>query len=166
MRVSVNFNSHQCYFLPEIGAFGILVFSFSTIKCELIKKLPNINWVNTETFPYWQLKGWNVELSVLSCSLRWAIVAHEPLVFILVAYLRWKVTKLNNGVRVKTITPPECSFFWENVSVFSFCVIINPSFSRRHEIGMVLAVLTSSNSLLKLHIFGNYLQTNWPIEMI
>ena len=54
----------------------------------------------------------------------------------------------------------------KNVSVFSLCVIINPSFSRRHEIGMVLAFLTSSNSLIKLHIFGNYLQTNWPIEMI
>ena len=82
------------------------------------------------------------------------------------SYLRWKVTKLNYGVRGYKITPPECSIFWENVSVFSLCVIINLSFSRRHEIGMVLAFLTSSNSLLKLHIFGNYLQTNWPIEMI
>ena len=80
-------------------------------------------------------------------------------------YLRWNVTKLNNGVRGKKNTPPECSIFWENVSVFSLCVIINPPFSRRHEIGMVLAFLTPSNSLLKLHIFGNYLQTNWPIEM-
>ena len=80
--------------------------------------------------------------------------------------LRWKVTKLNNGVRGNKITPPECSIFWESVSVFSLCVIINPSFSRRHEIGLVLAFLTSSNSLLKLHVFDNYLQKNWPIEMI
>ena len=80
--------------------------------------------------------------------------------------LRWKLTKLNNGVRGQRNTPPEYSIFWENISVFSLCVIINPSFSRRHEIGMVLAFLTSSNSRLKLHIFGNYLQTNWSIEMI
>ena len=80
--------------------------------------------------------------------------------------LRWKLTKLNNGVRGQKNTPPEYSIFWENISVFSLCVIINPSFSRRHEIGMVLAFLTSSNSRLKLHIFGNYLQTNWSIEMI
>ena len=80
--------------------------------------------------------------------------------------LRRKVTKLNNGVRGQKNTPPEYSIFWENVSVFSLCVIINPSFSRRHEIGMVLAFLTLSNSRLKLHIFGNYLQTNWSIEMI
>ena len=32
----------------------------------------------------------------------------------------------------------------------------------RHGFG----VLTSSNSRLKLHTFGNYLQTNWSIEMI
>ena len=82
------------------------------------------------------------------------------------AILRWKVTKLNNGVRGQKNTPPEYLIFWENVSVFSLCVIINPSFSLRHEIGMVLAFLTSSNSRLKLHIFGNYLQTNWSIEMI
>ena len=63
--------------------------------------------------------------------------------------LRWKVTKLT-GLGAKTIAPPECSIFWENVSVFSLCVKINPSFSQRHEIGMVLAFLTSSNSLLKL----------------
>ena len=80
--------------------------------------------------------------------------------------LRWKVTKLNNGVRGQKNTPPEYSIFWENVSVFSLCVLINPSFSRRHEMGMVLAFLTLSNSRLKLHIFGNYLQTNWSIEMI
>ena len=80
--------------------------------------------------------------------------------------LRWKVTKLNNGVRGQKNTPPECSILWENVSVFSLCVIINPSFSRRHEIGMVLAFLTSSNSRLELHNFGNYLQTNWSIELI
>ena len=49
--------------------------------------------------------------------------------------------------------------------LFLVCVIINPSFLRRHEIGMVLAFLTSSNSLIKLHIFCNHLQTNWPIEM-
>ena len=79
--------------------------------------------------------------------------------------LRWKLTKLNNGVRGQKHTPPEYSIFWENISVFSLCVIINPSFSRRHEIGMVLAFLTSSNSRLKLHIFGNYLQTNRSIEM-
>ena len=80
--------------------------------------------------------------------------------------LRWNVTKLNNGVRGQKNTPPENSIFWENVSVFSLCVIINPSFLRRHEIGMVLAFLTLSNSRLKLHIFGSYLQTNWSIEMI
>ena len=80
--------------------------------------------------------------------------------------LRWKLTKLKNGVRGPKNTPPEYSIFWENISVFSLCVIINPSFSRRHEIGMVLAFLTSSNSRLKLHIFGNYLQTNLLIEMI
>ena len=80
--------------------------------------------------------------------------------------LRWKLTKLNNGVRGQNNTPPEYSIFWENISVFSLCVIINPSFSRRHEIGMVWAFLTSSNSRPKLHIFGNYLQTNWSIEMI
>ena len=77
-----------------------------------------------------------------------------------VEQLRWKVTKLNNGVRGKTITPLECSVFWENVSVFNLCVIINLSFLRRYEIGMVLAFLTSSNSLLKLHIFGIYKRIN------
>ena len=64
-------------------------------------------------------------------------------------HLRWKVTKLNNRVRGQKNIPPEYSVFWENVSVFSLCVIINPSFSRHHEMGMVLVFLTSSNSRLK-----------------
>ena len=64
-----------------------------------------------------------------------------------------KGNKAKWRVRGKTITSRECSIFFENVSVFNLCVIINPSFLRRLEIGMVLTFLTSSNSLLKLHIF-------------
>ena len=100
-------------------------------------------------------------LGTVACGVVVAVNEHQINFFLA---LRWKVTKLNNGVRDNKMTPPECSIFWENVSVFSLYVIINPSFSRRHYIGMVLAFLTPSNSLLKLHIFGNYLQLKWSLH--
>ena len=76
-----------------------------------------------------------------------------PLVYIS-SSLRLKKTKRNNGVRDKKISPPKFTIFYESVSAFSLCVIINPSLLQRREIGMVLVYLTLLNSRINLHIWA------------
>ena len=71
--------------------------------------------------------------------------------------LRWKVTKLNNGVRGKHIAPSECSIFWENVSVFSLCVIIIRHFPDVMKQAWFWPFLTSSNGLYFWQLFTNEL---------
>ena len=65
----------HCRYFDSIFFFFLFLLSSPPSSVKRSVQIPHFDLLP------WQLKGYNVELSFYSCSLRWAIVAHGLLVY-------------------------------------------------------------------------------------